>query len=151
MRRSIINSTYDDSFGFKGYDGDYFALFGGEKGDYEYKILLDAKVPRKATHISFFVSVCSNGFDNTSGSSFALLVDDVSIFSIDEGNYLSYLSNPKTDPRYYPVDIDIRKVANDREHRIEFVHRQYVTSENCPSIVFLDYINFLSRPSGKDE
>lgn len=151
MRRSIINSSDEDSFGFRGYDGNNFALFGGEKGDYEYKILLDAKVPQNATHISFFVAVRSNGFDNTSGSSFVLLVDDMSVFSIDEGNYLKYLSNPRTDPRYYPVDIDIRKFADNGKHRIEFAHRQYVTEENCPSIVFLDYINFLSKPSCKNE
>ena len=147
--KAIINSSSEDAFDFVGYDGEYFALFGGEEGDYEYQVSLSVIFPEAATHLSFFVSVLSLGFDATSGSSFVLLIDDVSAFAIDEGNFNNYVSDPKSAPRYYPVDIDVRNYADGRMHTIVFVHWQYVTDEGCPSIVFLDFVNFLSKPSGK--
>lgn len=146
-------------------DGNKYLLMGGYSYDRygrEYGVLLEKfKIGKDATHLSFFYGfpfysrVLNNYYSRyfNNRTAFSVFIDKELILHMSKKTMDVDYYNRETKRFYFPMNIDIKKFADDGEHDLElhFVEEKNEDEPDYPKeqAISIDYLQIISSNSKK--
>ena len=160
----------DSSQNYESYDvpldGNKFLLMGGYPGNKngrDYNVRLEGvRIPRSATHLSFFyafpfysrVISRTNYYFFTNRTAFSIFIDGKLILhmckdTIDAPSYIS-----ATERYYFPLNLDIKGFADDLDHALELHFVEGISKDDSNYVkrqsIAIDYVQIISSNSKKN-
>ena len=138
-------------------DGNKFLLFGGYSYDRygrEYGVLLEKfKIGKDATHLSFFYGIIFNLFTIeyfNRRTALSVFIDKELILHMSNKTIDADYYNRETKRFYFPMNIDIKKFADDKKHDLELHFVEIIESPKSSIYsVYIDYLQIISSNSKK--